>query len=232
MYYNNNSSSNKNNNNNNNMTPFVRFSVFMATFYVYVPALQILVGGGSIEDANAAKTALLEERRREASDANSRSSSSTPVPEPVAPSSFSTTPTPAQAPQRSPPGVRPSSAAENSVAAKAFKDLLLERGDCSSLESEVEGGSHVVQGVYNYKGATAVIWACDRTEEKMLEVRVFMVDTVPPERVEPLSRLIEKVNTNSAVGGFKFGEATIKNKLRTCIKVYLLFEESESKNTC
>lgn len=165
----------------------------MATFYVYVPGLKILIEGGSIEDATAAKNMLLEERRREAS-------ASSPASEPVAPPSTRAAPVPQPSP------VRPSPAAENSVAAKAFKDLLLERGDCSSLESDVEGGSHVVQGVYNYKGATAVIWACDKTEEKMLEVRVFMVDAVPPGRVEPLSRLIEKVNTNSAVGGFKFGE--------------------------
>ncbi|CAM9107401.1 unnamed protein product [Ectocarpus fasciculatus] len=179
------------------------FSVFMATFYVYMPGIKLLIGGGSIEDANAAKARVLDGER---DGGDSRPPVPEPVLEPVSSSSSSsatttTTTTAAQVPQPSP--VRPSRAAENSVAAKAFKDLLLERGDCSSLESDIEGGSHVVQGVYDYKGATAVIWACDKTEEKMLEVRVFMVDAVPSHRVEPLSRLIEKVNTNSAVGGFK-----------------------------
>lgn len=182
----------------------------MATFYVYMPGLKLIIGGGSIEDANAAKARLLEEERGGGS-----SRRPAPEPEPVSSSSSSssttTTTTPAPVPQPSP--VRLSRAAENSVAAKAFKDLLLERGDCSSLESDVEGASHVVQSVYDYKGATAVIWACDKTDEKILEVRVFMVDAVPRHRVEPLSRLIEKVNTNSAVGGFKLGEKKVK--LRT-----------------
>ncbi|CAM9742728.1 unnamed protein product [Ectocarpus sp. 12 AP-2014] len=179
------------------------FSVFMATFYVYMPGLKLIIGGGSIEDANAAKARLLEEERGGGS-----SRPPAPEPEPVSSSSSSsttttTTTTTSSAPVPQPSPMQPSRAAENSVAAKAFKDLLLERGDCSSLESDVEGASHVVQGVYDYKGATAVIWACDKTDEKILEVRVFMVDAVPRHRVEPLSRLIEKVNTNSAVGGFK-----------------------------
>ena len=66
-----------------------------------------------------------------------------------------------------------------------------------------------MHGVYEYKNATAVVWACDETDRKLFEFRVFMVESVPPGRVERLSRFIENVNQRVAVGGFKLGERVL-----------------------
>eukprot|EP00903_Cladosiphon_okamuranus_P006449 g6309.t1 len=150
------------------------FAKFMAIIRFYLPAIKVIAAGGSIEDAGAAEGGAID--------------SSPPSPVPVSDSSRT---------------VRIStSSGEGAVAARALKDLLRDRGDCSSLETHVDGDAHVVHGVYEYSGEKAVIWARDNTDERLLEMRVFMVDSVPPGRMEALSGVIDLVNA-TVEGEFK-----------------------------
>lgn len=154
---------------------------------VYLLSIKAIIDGGSIQDADAAEEETLR-RLRGGSDPPASSS-----------------PSPARIFEHS-STVRLSTAAEGAVAAKALKDLLHDRGDCSSLETRVDGDSHVVRGVYECAGEKAMIWGRDKTEERTLEMRVFMVDSVPSGRMETLSRAIETINATVEEGEFKLGE--------------------------
>eukprot|EP00903_Cladosiphon_okamuranus_P006447 g6307.t1 len=148
------------------------FSKFMAIVDFYLPAIKAITDGGSIEDANVAE--------------GGPSASSLPSPAPTLEHSNTVL----------------STSVEGAVAAKALEDLLRDSGDCNSLETQVDGDSHVVHGVYEYAGKMAVIMASEKTEERLLEMRVFMVDSVPPGRMEALSRVIEQINA-TVEGEFK-----------------------------
>jgi len=164
----------------------VRFSKFILIVDVYLLSIKTIVDGGSIEDADAAEEETVR-RRRGGSDPPA---SSAPSPAPVLEDSST---------------VRLSTATEGAAAAKALKDLLGDHADCSPLETRVDGDSHVVRGVYEFAGEKAVIWGRDKTEERVLEMRVSMVDSVPPGRMEALSRVIGTINA-TVEGEFKIGE--------------------------
>ena len=158
----------------------------MVVVDVYRLPIKAIVDGGSIQDADAAERATLHRRATGSGPPESSPRAPAPVLE------HSST-------------VRLSTADEGAVAARALKDLLRDRGDCSSLETRIDGDSHVVRGVYECAGEKAVIWARDNTEERMLEMRVSMVDSVPSGRMEALSRVIETINT-TLEGEFELGE--------------------------
>lgn len=157
---------------------------------IYLLSIKTIIDGGSIEDADAAEEETV--RRR-------RAGFDSPAP---------SRPSPARIFEHS-STVRLSTAAGGAVAAEALKDLLRDGGDCSSLETRVDGDSNVVRGVYEHTGEKAVIWARDRTEDRMLEMRVSMVDAVSSGRMGALSRVIETINATVDEGEFKLGEKTL-----------------------
>lgn len=75
-----------------------------------------------------------------------------------------------------------------------------------------------MHGVYEYKNTTAVIWACDETDSKVFELRVFMLETVPAARLERVSRFIENANQQVTLGGFKLGERVVVRWLLVAMK--------------
>lgn len=159
----------------------------MAIVDVYLLSIKAITDGGSIQDADAAEQETLRRRRGGSG-----------------PPAASASPSPARVFEHS-STVRLSTAVEGAVAARALKDLLRELGDCSSLDTRVDGDSHVVRGVYECEGEKIAIWARDETEDRMLKMRVIMVDSVPSGRMEALSRAIETMNA-TVEGEFKLGE--------------------------